>query len=498
MLSSSLLVSVVVSQPAPRLAGERASVDLTIYNVNMALVREERPIQFTVGTNQIILPDIPATIDGTSLHFASLTNPKAVRVLEQNFQYDLVHHAKLMEKYIGREVEFIRVHPKTQEEYTVRGRLLATGWQQQPAQYGSGRFPQTPTYSYSGQMLAEINGKVEISPAGRLVLPSLDEGLILKPQLQWLINSSVAGEHRVEISYLAGELSWDCNYVALLNEGDTRLDLTGWVTLRNTSGTSFKNAGLKLVAGDVNLIQDEMRTSRGVMMEMDVADAEPQFQQKELFEYKLYALQRRTDVNNNETKQVELTSARQAPANKVFVYDGLADVWRLWWGNTGYRDQKSFGQQSNPKVGVFVLFRNEEKSGLGIPLPKGKVRVYKKDDEGKEQFIGEDRIDHTPKDEEVRLYLGNAFDLVGSRVQKDYRVVVSGHVVEEAFEITVKNHKAEQVEVLVYEHPWRWSQWEIVKSDAKWEKVDQSTVKFPITIPKDGEKKVTYTVRYTW
>ncbi len=477
-------------------AGDRTSVDLTVYNMNLALVREQRPLVLTRGMNTVILPDIPATIDGTSLHFASLTDPKSVRVLEQNFQYDLVHHAKLLEKYVGKEVEFVRVDPDTKKEYSVRGKLLATGWQPQVTNYGYGP---TLTYNYAGQMIAEIDGKIEIAPSGRLVLPSLPEGLILKPQLQWMVSSSRAGTHQTEISYLATQLSWTCDYVALLNEDDTALDLTGWVTLKNNSGTTFRNAGLKLVAGDVNLVEEGPagRQFAAKMMAAE-ADATGQFVQKEFFEYKLYSLQRRTDIANNETKQVELTSAKDVTTKKVFIYDGLADFWRSWRSNYSYRDQGSFGQQSNPKVGVFVTFKNETKAGLGIPLPKGKVRVYKRDDDGKEQFIGEDQIDHTPKDEEVRLYMGNAFDLVGARVQKNFRVLVSGHSVEETFEITIRNHKEQEAEVLVYEHPWRWSEWEMTKTSSPWEKIDQSTVRFTVRVPKNGEQKVTYTVRYTW
>lgn len=490
------LCTLSVHAQTPQSAGNRTAVDLTVYNMNLALIREQRPLTLVRGTNTVVLPDIPATIDGTSLHFASLTDPKSVRVLEQNFQYDLVHHAKLLEKYLGKEVEFVRYDPETKKETSVFGKLLATGWQPQITNYGYGP---ALTYNYSGQMIAEIDGKIEIGPAGRLVLPSLSEGLILKPQLEWMISSSRAGVHQTEISYLATQLSWSCDYVALLNEKDTGLDLTGWVTLKNNSGTSFKDAGLKLVAGDVNLVQQgqEGRQFAAKMMVAE-ADAAGQFVQKELFEYKLYTLQRRTDIANNETKQVELVSARGVPTKKVFIYDGLADFWRSWRHNYSYRDQGSFGQQSNPKVGVFMTFRNEEKAGLGIPLPKGKVRVYKRDDEGKEQFIGEDEIDHTPKDEEVRLYLGNAFDIVGARVQKNFRVVVSGHTVEETFEITVKNHKDEDLEVLVYEHPWRWSEWDITKASARWEKIDQSTIRFPAKIAKNAQTTITYTVRYTW
>jgi hypothetical protein len=227
-------------------ASNRQSVDLTIYNANLALVHEERTIDLIKGLNRVVIPDIPATIDGTSLHFSSLTDPAAVKVLEQNYQYDLVHQAKLMEKYIGKEVEFIRMDNESKKDYTIKGKLLATGWQPQPGYnpYGGG----VPYYAI-GQMIAEINGKIEIGPAGRLVLPSLPEGLILKPQLEWLVNSSKAGQHNTEISYLANQMTWSCNYVALLSSKDMELDLTGWVTVTNNSGTTFKNARLKLVAG---------------------------------------------------------------------------------------------------------------------------------------------------------------------------------------------------------------------------------------------------------
>lgn len=484
-----ILVNPVVAQKRSS-AGERSSVDLTIYNQNLSLIREVRLMPLSMGFSRVVIPHIPATIDGTSLHFLSLTDPQAVRVLEQNYQYDLIHQAKLLEKYLGKTVEFVRYDQDTKKEYSVFGKLLATGYS---TYYSS----VTPSFSSTGGMIAEINGKIEIDPSGRLVLPSLPEGLIMKPQLEWLVSNTKPGDHKAEISYLAGQLSWSCNYVALLDKSDTKLDLTGWVTLTNNSGTSFKDAGLKLVAGDVNIVREHL--AKSVAMRESAMDAQaPQFKQTELFEYKLYTLQRRTDLNNNETKQIELTSGRGVPSKKVFIYDGLADQWRYWYNNYSYRSQGSFGQQSNPKVGVFVAFKNDGKSGLGIPLPKGKVRVYKRDDDGKEQFIGEDEIDHTPKDEEVRLYLGNAFDIVGERVQKDFKSFAGGRIVEETIEIKVRNHKSEPVEVLVYEHPWRWSQWEIVKSNVEWQKVDQSTVKFPVKIGKDKEAAVTYTIRYSW
>jgi hypothetical protein len=483
------------------IVGAREKVDLTIYEAKLALVREERTLDLKEGLSHVIIPDIPATIDGTSLHFSSLTDPGAVKVIEQNYQYDLVHQAKLLEKYIGKSVDFIRIDPSTQKEYTVQGKLLSTGYRAQPqgafdnfGNYVGGRVD----YQQTSGMVAEINGKLEINPAGRIALPSLPEGLILKPQLDWLIDNAKGGEHRAEISYLASDLSWNSDYVALVNKSDSALDLTGWVTITNNCGTTFRDAGLKLVAGDIHFARGEVRPAE---MERGLAKAAaqaPQFKQAGLFEYYIYTLQRHTDINNNETKQIELVSSSGILAKKMFIYDGLAGQWPAWKWSQGYREQASFGQQSNPKVAVYLTFKNEQKSGLGIPLPKGKVRVYKRDDEGKEQFVGEDLIDHTPKDEEIRLYLGDAFDLVGERAQKDFRAVVSGHVYDETFEIKVRNHKSEEVEVFVYEHPWRWNQWEITKSSTDWVKVDQATIKFPVKIAKDGEKVIAYTIRYTW
>ena len=268
--------------------GERTSVDVTVYNQNLSLIREERSITLAKGMNNVVIPDIPSTIDGTSVHFLSLTDPNGVKVLEQNYQYDLVHQAKLLEKYLGKEIEFVRFDEASKKEYSVFGTLLATGYAAQPA-YGS--------FISTGGMVAEVNGKIELNPVGRLVLPSLPEGLILKPQLEWLVASDKAGRQKTEISYLAGQLSWTCNYVALLDKSDTGLDVTGWVTLTNNSGTIFKNAGLKLVAGDVNIVRNQFDDMRMAKNMGAVAEAsQPQFRQTDLFEYKLYSLQRRTDT----------------------------------------------------------------------------------------------------------------------------------------------------------------------------------------------------------
>ncbi len=461
---------------------DRRAIDLTIYNQDLSLIREERTIDIGKGLSRVVIPDIPATIDGTSLHFASLTEPSTVRVLEQSYEYDMVNQARLLEKYIGKNVEFVRLNEETKKEYSVSGRLLAAGF----------------AGSKNG-IVAEIAGKIELAPDGRMILPALPEGLILQPQLEWLVENSKGGPQTAEISYLAAQLSWKADYVLILDQPETKLNLTGWVTLTNNCGTSFRDAGLRLVAGDVNIVRD--RLNRGILMRDGMQEskvAQPQFTQTELFEYKMYTLQRHTSLNNNETKQIELVNGKNVSSKKIFIYDGLSDQWRSWYHDYSYRDQASFGQQSNTKVGTYITFKNDARSGMGIPLPKGRVRVYKRDSDNKEQFIGEDEIDHSPKDEEVRLYLGNAFDIVGERSQADFRTFKAEHVIEETIRISLRNHKTEPVEVQVYEHPWRWSQWEVVKASDEYVKIDESTLRFPVKIEKDREKTLTYSLRYKW
>jgi len=473
--------------PPSRTAGERASVDLTVYNDGQALIREERTVNLAKGDNRVRIPDIPATIDATSLHFSSLTDPASLRVLEQNYQYDLVSQAKLLERYLGKSVEFLREDPATHREIAVPGRILAIG-NPDAGNYGT----------HHPGMVAEINGKLEMQPSGRLALPLLPEGLMLKPQLEWRVQSEREGDQNVEISYLAEGLTWSCDYVALLAKGDDKLDLTGWVTLSNQSGAAFRNAGLKLVAGEVHRVEAIGDMIGSLDLEEEKAEPPPQFQQKELFEYKLYSLQRRTDLGGQETKQIELVSARNAAVRKLLVYDGEDPEWRNRLFDLASRGERDFGEQSNPKVGIYLAFRNDEKSGLGMPLPEGTVRVYKRDDDGKEQFVGEDLIGHTPKDEEMRLYLGNSFDLVGERARTGFAKLALNRGVEESYRIKVRNHKAEAVEVMIYEHPWRWNRWKIAKSDAKSEKVDQSTLRFPVKIGPEKEAIVNYTIRYQW
>jgi len=478
------------ASPKERQAGERSQVSLTVYNQGSSLVREIREADLQKGMNHLVVPEVPATLDPTSVHLS--TEGGDLRVLEQNYQYDLPDTRTLLTRYIGKDIEFIRKDGLGGDR-SFTGKLLAV-------EGSAGMNVEGPDGRNTG-LLAEINGKIEVAPAGRLALPSLAEGLILQPRLLWLAESPKAGKQKLELTYLAGAISWTCEYVALLSANSDQIDLTGWVTLENESGTSFKNAGLKLVAGEINRVEDaqeEAFADRGYVASRMKAAPAPQFQQSEIFEYKLYTLGRRTDLANRERKQIELVSAEKAKSRKVLIYDGLESNWRWWINTPSYRNQQNFGQTGNTKVGVYVVFKNDKASNLGMPLPAGRVRVFQNDPDGKPQLIGEDRLGHTPKDEEVRLFLGKSFDVVGERAQTDFKSLSKGEIIEETFRVKVRNHKEAPVSVDIVEHPWRWREWEILKADAKWEKVDQNTLRFPVDIAAGEEKIVNYTVRYRY
>ena len=445
---------------------------LTVYNQDLALVRQVRTIPVQQGQFPFSFEDVTTRIDATSVALETLSGPP-ITILEQNYAYDLVNDQKVLEKSIGQTITFFEKMGDTEKSFT--GKLLSV----------SGNRPviQTPEGVYIG------------TPS-RYMLEKLPPGLILKPTLVWLLRGQRSGSQQVALSYLTGGLSWSANYVLLLAADEKKTGFTGWVTLVNQSGIGFQDATLKLLAGDVHRAQQPQPQRMYMKGEMGQAAA-PQFQEKSLFEYHLYTLQRPATVADNETKQIELTSAPSVPVTKTYVYDGANLAGYGGW-YYGARENRDLGVPSNTKVGVYLEFDNRESAGLGIPLPKGTVRVFKRDTDGSAQFIGEDSIDHTPKDEHLRIKLGEAFDVVGERKQTAFRTIVSGHVYDESFEITLRNHKSEAIVVRVAEVLYRWSDWEIRAESTKHEKVDSQTVVFPVSVPADGESKLTYTVRYTW
>ena len=443
----------------------REKVAITIYNSNFGLVREVRRLELAQGRVELSYADVSAHIQPETVHLKPLDAPDALEVLEQNYRYDLLTPEKLLEKYVGKQVKVVRYNEKLGTEETKVAEVLAVE---------------------NGAVL-RIDGEVVTGFPGRYVFPDVPPNLVAKPSLVWLLASN-AERQRVEVSYLTQNLSWRADYVLLLDPSDEKGDLTGWVTLTNGTGTTYKNAELKLVAGDVQRVAPPEEPRPEVMSDMiapAAAPAPPQFKQESLFEYHLYSLQRPTDLLDRETKQVTLLEAHGIKLKKKLEFFGTS-----YWYTSVYPDLPK-----NQKVGVFVEIDNSEKSGLGMPLPKGVVRVYKADQSGAQQFVGENSIDHTPRDEKVEIKLGEAFDVVADRKQTEWKTLGSCSS-ESAWEIELRNHKDTAVSVEVIE-PAN-GDWEIVSASHKAVKKDAQTFEFEVPVPARGATKVTYRVRVRW
>jgi len=459
------------------LATAASATEVTVYNSNLGLIKEVRPFSLKTGVSELKVEDVAAQIDPTSVHFKSLTAPDAVTVLEQDFRYDLASPDTILNRYLGKEIELERVSGRDgDKKETIKGILL----------------------SNAGGRVLQSGGKILINPAGSPVLPELPEGLLTKPTLVWKLSATKGGEHQGEISYMTSGMSWSADYVLVVDKDDAKGDMTAWTTVTNNSGATYKDAKLKLVAGDVHRAPVPMSSFGGRMYAKAMAaPREENMTEKTFFEYHMYTLTRPTTLAENSSKQVEMASASGVPIRKLYVYDGAQGISWNYFGDSGYWDP-NYGLQSGKKVSVFLEFQNKKSEGLGIPLPKGRVRVYKKDDEGSLQFAGEDSIDHTPKDEKVRIKMGEAFDVVGERRRVDFSSDEKKHRFEETFEIKLRNHKDADATVTVVEHLYRWTGWKIVESSAKYEKKDAQTIEFSVPVKKDGEAVVTYTVKYSW
>ncbi|MBI3538424.1 MAG: DUF4139 domain-containing protein, partial [Chloroflexi bacterium] len=450
-------------QTASKAEAKSGGVDLTVYNQNIALVKDKRTLALKAGTNQIRFSDVAAMIDPTSVQFSSLTDPANTRVIEQSYAYDIVGSQKLLQKYLDQTVAL------TTEDGSKYGGKLLSGADDIILQGDDGQVT-----------------SVKLSQVRELKFPQLPGGLITKPTLIWTIESARDGNQDAQVTYLTGGINWRANYVVVVNDKDSAMNLNGWVTIDNNSGAAYEDARLKLVAGDVRRVT---QTPQARGLEFQVAPsataAPKQFAEESFFEYHLYTLQRATTIANRETKQIEFASAANVPITKIFVYDP-ARAFRFY----GYPvSDPAYGKTSDTKIAVMLEFKNSEANKMGMPLPKGTLRVYKADSDGGNQFIGEDEIDHTPKDEMIRLDVGNAFDVVGERTQTNFRKL-SERVVEETYQIKIRNHKKETVEVRAVEHLSRWSNWEILNASGEYKKLDSQTIEFRVNVKPDGESVV--------
>jgi hypothetical protein len=448
------------------------------------VVRENREIQLDKGENIVRFTDVAAEIDPTTVSFESLTSPAAASVLEQNYEYDLVSADKLLGKYLGKEIQVTRRGGSGPAE-TLAGTLLS--------------------FDGSNLVLQDSDGKVRVLSRGpeieAIELAKSDEGLITKPTLVWKIDSNQAGPQMAQVTYQTGSLTWRADYNVTVNATDDAADIGAWVTIVNQSGAAYPDSKLKLVAGDVQRVKPPQNIMNGFAMSRlaEQSEATAGFAEKSFFEYHLYTLGRTTSLANNSTKQIELFAPKlDVPIKKTYVYYGVPEQLRFLSSDSPNMDQ-NLGTDSNKKVDVYLLLTNSENNGLGIPLPAGRIRVYKRDPEDNaNEFIGEDVIQHTPKDEDVMVKLGSAFDIVGERRQTDFNANYNGHVVTESFEIKLRNHKTEPVHVIVKENLYRWTNWEITASSDPWQKQDYRTIHIPVDVPANGEKTVTYSVKYTW
>jgi hypothetical protein len=446
---------------------DQTDLNVTVYNSNIALVRDVRQLALPGGTFRLKFMDIAATVNPATVHFRSLNDPEKLGVIEQNYEYDLLEPAKLLHKYVGKEVTLVRSYQEngTTKHEEIKATLLADN--------------NGPVWKIGNDIVTGI-----YSESYRF--PEVPANLYERPTLLMSLENSGARKQQIEASYLASNLSWNADYVLTVGRDDKAADLDGWVTVVNSSGTAFRNARLQLVAGELNRVPTESRIRAMDMVAAAPAKAREQFQQESFSEYHLYSLGRKTSVEDKETKQISLLQGSGVPVEKIFVVNGQ---------NYYYHNQQTPGAPLKDPVMVYYKFKNEEKAGLGIPLPAGNVRVYQKDSKGGILFAGEDRIDHTPKDENVNIHIGNAFDVVAEHKQTDYKRIDT-HVWEMEFEITLRNHKESPITVQVNEPIG--GDWEMLSSTYKFTKTAAFAAQFNVPVDKNGTSVLKYRIRARW
>lgn len=498
--------------PCALISVTRAEPSLTIYNQNFAVVRDTLPLQLQAGANRIAFTDATMFLEPDSVILRDPSGQRTLQILEQNYRADPISEKRLLSLFEGQTIDFLTYNQNEAERKIVRGKIIRSGYVPGLADAYSN--------SERAQPIIEVNGVLRFSLPGAPLFPNLGSDTITKPSLNWLLHSDGAGPVQAELAYVTGQMTWKADYNAVapaqstLSSGaerpernaDDALDFTGWVTFNNQSGKSFENARIKLMAGDVSKIQPSNRgeyamasRASGPVDRMGYP-AIPPVTEKSFDEYHLYTLSRPATLRDRETKQVEFVRAQQVKSQRVYVYDG-AKIDRDRYGSWPYsniRQERDYGNQANPKVWVMREFINTKANGLGIPLPAGRVRFYRRDSDGSLEFTGENTIAHTPQGETLRLHTGSAFDLVGERRQTAYTIDNSKNFLDESFEIKLRNRKKEAVEIRIVEHLYRGPNWEISAKSNTLLKTDAQTIEFRVQVPPDSEKVVTYTVHYTW
>jgi hypothetical protein len=483
-----------------------AEPQLTIYNQNFAVVRVLIPLDLKPGENHIQFTDITAYLEPDSVILRDPTGARVLQILEQNYRADPVSQERLLSLYEGKILEFLVQRGDHTE--TVQGKIIRSGyvppWQNNP--YGNPYgIPYQGNPNGMQQPIIEVDGKLRFQLPGTPLFPTLTDDTILKPTLNWILMTDKPGAVNAEFSYVTGQMDWNADYNLVAPEEGDHLDMVGWVTIHNQSGKTFDAARIKLMAGEVNKIQTPMngRFQMGAGFGGVIGGIPggiPQVSEKTFDEYHLYELHRPTTLHDQESKQVEFVRADGIKSERLYVYDGMKINQNQYqgWNMEMIRGNADYGTQSNPDVWVMREFANSEANHLGMPLPAGRLRFYRQDTDGHLEFTGENEIKHTPRDETIRVFTGDAFDIKGERRRTDYHSDMGRRMIDESFEIKLRNHKKEPVVVRVVEHLYRGATWDITDKSATYLKTDAQTVEFQIQLPPDGEKAVTYTAHYTW
>ncbi|HTZ95689.1 MAG TPA: hypothetical protein VMB18_04790 [Terriglobales bacterium] len=475
-------------------AQQTSQPSLTIYNQDFAVVREQFPLDLKSGENQVNVNDITMHLEPDSVILRDPGGKHSLQVLEQNYRADPVSQSSLLALYEGRTIDF-----EAPDHSIIKGKVVRSGFVRADFFNVNNGYQQYPAQE---EPIIEVNGQLRFGLPGTPIFPDLTAETILKPRLEWLLATDKPGKFPAEFSYITGGFTWQADYNVIAPEKGDLVDIIGWVTMDNRSGKTFENARIKLMAGDVNKLRQQAGiggVARATAQALEVNGAPP-VSEKAFDEYHLYTLERSTTLRDRESKQVEFIRAVGVTAKQLYIYDGLKlEANRYYgWNFDNIRNDHSYGTESNPKVWVMREFRNSEANHLGMPLPKGRLRFYRRNDDGQVEFTGENTIEHTPKDETVRVYTGNAFDLVGERRRTDYTVDTSRRTANESFEIKIRNHKKEPVEVRVVEHLYRALNWDINSSSTQYNKIDSHTIEFPVTVAPDSEQVITYAAHYTW
>ncbi|MBZ5548699.1 MAG: hypothetical protein LAO22_12215 [Acidobacteriia bacterium] len=471
---------------------------LTIYNQNFFVAREYLPLDLTAGVNHVTFAGITSHLEPDSVILRDLTG-RPLQIIEQSYRNDPISQELLLSFYEGKTISFLVQRGEKIE--TIQGKIIRSGYIPSSSYTQNYGYPQPGM----GQPIVEVDGVLRFGLPGQPLFPALSSDSILKPTLSWQLATTQSGHSNAEISYVSGGMTWQSDYNLVVsdgpkNSGMNSLDLVGWITMQNHSGKTFENARIKLMAGDVSKLQGSVGqiAYRAEAKSMAMDAAAPVVREKSFDEFHLYTLERPATLRDNETKQVEFVRSTGIQSQRLYVYDGAQTGQYAYYSPEQVRNDPGYGTASNPKVWVMQELKNSEANHLGIALPKGRLRFYRRDSDGSLQFIGENSIDHTPKDELIRVYTGNAFDIVGERKRTNYRVDSNAHWMDETFEIRIRNHKKESANVRGVEHLYRWTNWKLAEQSHASKKRDAQTVEFPVEVAANGEQVITYTVHYSW